>query len=99
MTPNGIIEDITVNYVSAFFLRTVCVPALTLLVSAGLTVHVRPAEAKNNSSGYAGSIACKTCHEKEYNSFLQYSKKAKSFESIEKMRKGLTEEEIKKCYF
>ena len=98
VTPNGIIEDITVNYVSGF-LRIVCVPVLTLLVSAGLTVNAHPGEAKNKPNEYAGSLACKTCHENEYNSFLHYSKKAKSFESIEKMRKGLTEEEIKKCYF
>ena len=97
-TPNGIIEDVTVTNFSGF-LKIVCVPLLTLLISAVLTMNAQPGEAKNNSSEYAGSFACKACHEKEYNSFLQYSKKAKSFESVEKMRKGLTEEEIRKCYF
>ena len=48
---------------------------------------------------YVGSDACKDCHEKEYNSFMTYAKKSKSFESIERVRKGLTEEEIKGCYF
>jgi hypothetical protein len=97
-TPNGIIEDITVTYFSGF-LKIACVPLLPLLIFAVLTLDAHLGEANNNSSEYTGSFACKPCHEKEYNSFIQYSKKAKSFESVEKMRKGLTEEEIRKCYF
>ena len=57
------------------------------------------AETKNRINKYVGSDACKSCHEKEYNSFMQYAKKSKSFESIERVKKGLTEEEIKGCYF
>ncbi|PXF56780.1 MAG: cytochrome C [Deltaproteobacteria bacterium] len=48
---------------------------------------------------YLGSEACKTCHQKEYRSFIKYAKKSISFESIQRVKKGLTEEEIKKCYF
>ena len=48
---------------------------------------------------YVGSDACKTCHEKEFNSFMKYAKKSKSYESIERVKKGLTQEEIKGCYF
>jgi hypothetical protein len=48
---------------------------------------------------YLGSEACKTCHQKEYRSFTQYAKKSISFESIQRVKKGLTEEEIHKCYF
>ncbi|MEA1990840.1 MAG: cytochrome c family protein [Thermodesulfobacteriota bacterium] len=48
---------------------------------------------------YIGSEACKACHQKEYRSFTQYAKKSTSFESIQRVKKGLTEEEIKKCYF
>lgn len=50
-------------------------------------------------AGYAGSDSCKKCHQKEYKSFTAYAKKSRSFESIEKLKKGLSEEEIKKCYF
>ena len=48
---------------------------------------------------YIGSEACKACHQKEYRSFIKYAKKSISFESIQRVKKGLTEEEIKKCYF
>ncbi|NOR05057.1 MAG: cytochrome C [Deltaproteobacteria bacterium] len=48
---------------------------------------------------YVGSEACKACHLKEYGSFIKYAKKSTSFESIQRVKKGLTEEEIKKCYF
>lgn len=56
--------------------------------------------AQNNEkkSTYVGSIICKKCHEKEYESFIKYAKKSRSFESIERLQKGLTAEEIKKCY-
>ncbi|HEC68574.1 MAG TPA: cytochrome C [Candidatus Desulfofervidus auxilii] len=47
---------------------------------------------------YVGSEACKECHETEYNNFMKYAKKPKSYESIAKMRKGLTESEIEGCY-
>jgi hypothetical protein len=30
---------------------------------------------------------------------MKYAKKSKSYESIERVKKGLTEEEIKGCYF
>ena len=48
---------------------------------------------------YVGSEACKPCHQKEYGSFTKYAKKSSSFESIQRVKKGLTGEEIKKCYF
>ncbi len=47
---------------------------------------------------YVGSDACKSCHENEYKNFITYAKKATSFKSIERVRKGLTEEEVKGCY-
>ncbi|ACL06163.1 cytochrome c family protein [Desulfatibacillum aliphaticivorans] len=53
--------------------------------------------------GYIGSEACKECHAKHYESWSKNSRKAKSWESINRMREddgdgGLTEEEIKECY-
>jgi len=47
---------------------------------------------------YTGTEACKDCHEVEYDNFKAYAKKAKSYESIKKMQKGLTPSEIKECY-
>jgi len=47
---------------------------------------------------YVGSDACRECHEDEYKSFKTYAKKAHSYESILKMKKGLTEAEFHKCF-
>ncbi|MDP2106866.1 MAG: cytochrome c family protein, partial [Desulfobulbaceae bacterium] len=47
---------------------------------------------------YVGSDACKDCHADEYDSFVTYAKKSKSFESIEKLRRGLLPEDIERCY-
>jgi hypothetical protein len=47
---------------------------------------------------YVGSDVCKSCHENEYRNFITYAKKATSFRSIERVKKGLTEEEVKGCY-
>jgi len=55
------------------------------------------AQTKSTPS-YVGSDPCRGCHEQEYNSFIKYAKKSKSFNSIERVKKGLTEEEIKGCY-
>ncbi len=47
---------------------------------------------------YVGTQACKDCHEDQYENYIQYSKKAKSFDSIKKMEKKLTKEEYKECF-
>ncbi len=47
---------------------------------------------------YTGSEACKNCHPKEYESFITYAKKSRSFNSIIRLEKGLTPEEIARCY-
>lgn len=51
-----------------------------------------------NSGDYVGSDACVECHEEEYENFTKYARKAHSFESVLKMKKGLTPEELKGCY-
>ncbi len=47
---------------------------------------------------FVGSQACKDCHEKEYESFTKYAKKADSFAHIKVMEKKLTPEEFKSCF-
>ncbi|MCD4755474.1 MAG: cytochrome c family protein [Deltaproteobacteria bacterium] len=74
------------------------------IVTAILTIIIFNQEkvrCGNNTEApkYLGSEACKACHQKEYRSFIKYAKKSISFESIQRVKKGLTEEEIKKCYF
>ncbi|MFH1672225.1 MAG: cytochrome c family protein [Pseudomonadota bacterium] len=47
---------------------------------------------------YVGMNACKECHEKEYESFMKNARKRHSYESVKKMEKDLTPEELKACY-
>ncbi len=79
--------------------RLLFIAITILLVTITINPSLSLAETKNRISKYVGSDACKGCHEKEYNSFMKYAKKSKSFESIERVKKGLTKEEIKGCYF
>ena len=48
--------------------------------------------------GYVGSDACMACHEEEYENFTKYARKSHSFQSVLKMKKGLTSDELKGCY-
>lgn len=47
---------------------------------------------------YVGSQACKPCHETEFEIFVTHAKKSRSYQSIERLEKGLTENDLKKCY-
>ncbi len=67
---------------------------LVLFLSCLLCFNSGIAEEKK----FVGSEACKECHEDQYANFIEYSKKAKSFESIKKMEKKLTKEEYKECF-
>lgn len=68
-------------------------PAITFLV---ISIINPPASFGENR--YVGSAACGGCHPGEYDNFMKYAKKSKSFESIERVKKSLTEEELKGCY-
>jgi len=86
----------SLRFLTRYFLFTT-VTILLALITTNPSLSL--AETKNRISKYVGSDTCKGCHEKEFNSFMKYAKKSKSFESIERVKKGLTEEEIKGCYF
>jgi hypothetical protein len=51
-----------------------------------------------NQKRYVGSEACQQCHEEEYSNFAKYARKSNSFQSILKMKKSLSYDEIKGCY-
>ncbi len=70
-----------------------------LLVSIVISLPFSFAENKNRLPKYVGSDSCKVCHENEYKYFITYAKKSTSFKSIERVKKGLTEAEIKGCYY
>jgi hypothetical protein len=69
-----------------------------LLISVLLNPSFSPGQTQKQPPKYVGSDVCKRCHEKEHSSFMKYAKKSKSYNSIDRVRKGLTEEEIKGCY-
>lgn len=50
------------------------------------------------ASTYVGSASCEGCHEKEYNNFKKFAKKAHSDKSVKVMAKKLTPDELKECY-
>lgn len=47
---------------------------------------------------YIGSKACADCHDEQHSRFMQHSKKAHSWESVQKMAADLGEGEVKECY-
>ncbi|MBI9075879.1 MAG: cytochrome c family protein [Desulfatibacillum sp.] len=47
--------------------------------------------------GYIGSDKCKECHAHRYASWQANSRKAHSWESISRMKDGLTDEEFEEC--
>jgi hypothetical protein len=82
-------------------LRLSIIHSLSVFVVLFLTslIHISLSLAETKRPpGYIGSLACKPCHEEEYKSFMTYARKSNSFKSIERVRKGLTEEEVKGCY-
>lgn len=72
-----------------------------LLSSALLAAlsFVTPApHAQEGPKSYVGSETCARCHEGEYERFTAHAKKHHSFDSVEKLRDGLTPQEIQQCY-
>ena len=73
-----------------------------LLITVAVLFVSAPCPAQEVDTGdrptYVGSDACRECHEDEYSSFITYAKKSHSFQSIERLKTRLTEEEIRKCY-
>ena len=85
--------------ITSFSLLPIMSAVSFVLVFACLSIKNVNSETMHKIPIYVGSDVCKACHEKEYNSFMTYAKKSKSFNSIERVRKGLTLEEIKGCYY
>jgi hypothetical protein len=70
---------------------------LFCLIFLILTCAVAWAESPSPSA-YVGSTTCLTCHEAEYENFRTYARKSQSFQSVMKMKKGLTSDEVRGCY-
>ena len=79
---------------------------LRMKISAGLvwgicfSIAVLPVigVAADTPKTYVGSQVCQQCHEQQYSNYATYSKKARSYDSIKIMQKGLTQEEILSCF-
>lgn len=67
------------------------------LCAAPLAAAPKQAAAKPVSS-FVGSASCEGCHEKEYNNFKKFAKKAHSDKSVKVMAKKLAPDELKECY-
>ncbi len=78
--------------------RTVPTILIASLILVSLYQPLLAAKAGSAAQRYVGSGVCKTCHPRQYESFTKYSRKARSFDAIDKMRGGLTTEEISGCY-
>jgi len=81
-----------------FFIKILLLIAITLLPFS-IIINPPLSLAENENPKYVGSSACRDCHKEEYENFMKYAKKARSFENIERLKKGLTDKEIKECYF
>jgi len=57
-----------------------------------------PATSAAKPTAYVGSQACQPCHEREYRAFTTYAKKSSSYQSIVRLKKELTDDEIRGCY-
>jgi len=80
------------------YIRGVAIVALVLPVFV-FSGNLRGSQAAGEGSKrFVGSEACKDCHETEYKNFTSYARKAHSYKSIKALAKGLTDQEIKKCY-
>ncbi len=53
---------------------------------------------QDSEKTFVGSEACGQCHEQQYLSFTKYAKKNHSFSSVLKLKRGLTDKELKECY-
>ncbi|MFC1523734.1 cytochrome c family protein [Thermodesulfobacteriota bacterium] len=83
-----------------------CVPLRkTLLSILGVIVLIccvaipcQGETARSAENVFVGSDACKPCHPEEYESFISFAKKSRSYQSVEKLKTRLTEDEVRKCY-
>ncbi|MEC4676514.1 MAG: hypothetical protein VST72_06295, partial [Nitrospirota bacterium] len=60
-----------------------------MIISGMITTSFSSGKTVKTTPGYVGSSVCGHCHQAEYDKFMTYAKKSRSFESVEKMKKGL----------
>ncbi len=71
---------------------------LGLLAAISCLIGVNPDLTLSDTvKTYVGSESCQSCHERQYDSFIANAAKARSFEHVQVMKKGLTEAEYQGC--
>ena len=70
--------------------------ACSVLVAAAPCSHAQEAKTTVQAT-YVGSQKCRGCHGTEYARFQKYSRMARSYSDVLVMKRGLTEEEYRKC--
>lgn len=90
-------KDYSLRSLMKYFFLTSITFLFVLFVLMVINLPFSIAETKRPPK-YVGVEACRKCHQKEYESFMTYARKSRSFESIERLKKRLTAEEIKGCY-
>ena len=76
--------------------KIVFIACAALTISCLIALSPGPARG-SGVKAYVGSENCQSCHEKEYENFSTNAAKARSFEHVEVMKKGLTEAEYLGC--
>ena len=72
--------------------------AAVFILFSAVVINGMKSPAEASEKFYVGSAVCSECHEKEYENFSTFAKKAHSFDSIMGLKKGLTEAEFKSCF-
>jgi len=97
-TTDGLLRRSIMNRVSSAVQRPLRGIFVLAVISLPLFAPFTVLPLWGESGGYVGTEACKGCHEEVYARFTAHSKKHASFKSIAIRKKGLTAEEITKCY-
>ena len=69
-----------------------------LLILSMIWVGVSLVTVPASAGEYVGSKSCSACHEEEYSTFMKYSKKAHSWDKVEKMLPKLEPQERQNCF-
>jgi hypothetical protein len=70
---------------------------LALLVALRAAEAARAPEASAQKR-YVGAVACRDCHEEQYDTFSKYALKSRSYDAVAKLAARLTPEELPRCY-
>lgn len=80
------------------FVKTAFFLAIVLSFAVIPSPGVSRAAVENDTPHYVGSRSCEPCHREEYTSFIRYAKKSNSYQSIERLEKGLSPDDLKRCF-